>query len=108
MDFEAPNWRTASDKAAKTTLESLFHSSIWPNDYGDHASIRASLVEHCLVQLYSAFFIKNALSSPLAEKFYTCIATADCVYNRKWLVHMRRLVSDSANAGRSTAAHASL
>jgi len=78
---------TASNETAKTALESLFHPSIRPNYYRDHAAISAGLVQHCLAQFHPAFFVCDAFGIPLSEKFYTCITSADGVHNGNLHVH---------------------
>ena len=99
---------TASNETAKTTLESLFHSSIRPNYYGNHAAISAGLVQHCLAQFHPAFFVCQAFGIPLSEKFYTRIAPADGIDNRNLHVHMPRFIRDPATLAQSTRARASL
>jgi hypothetical protein len=56
----------ASDETAKTTLESLLHSSIRPDYYRDHAAISPGQVQHCLTQFHAAFFIRDAFGIPLS------------------------------------------
>ena len=72
---------TVSNKTAKTTLESLFHPSIRPNDYGNHAAVSAGFSEHDLAQFHAAFFVGDALGIPLLEKSHTRITSADRVHN---------------------------
>ena len=78
---------TASNETAKTALKSLFHLSIGPNYYWDHAAISAGLVQHYLAQFHPAFFVRDAFSIPLSEKFYTRITSADGVHNGNLHVH---------------------
>ncbi len=99
---------TVSNKTAKTTLEPLFHPSIRPNDYGNHAAVSAGFIEHDLAQFHAAFFVGDTLGIPLLEKSHTRITSADGVHNRNLLVHMPRFIPDPANLGHSTAVRASL
>jgi hypothetical protein len=81
----------ASDKTPKTTLESLFHSSIRPDHYWNHVAVGSGFVKNCLAQLHPTFFICDAFSIPLSEQSDTRIAPADGVHNGKLLVHTPRL-----------------
>jgi hypothetical protein len=89
--------RTTLNEAAEITFESLLHPSIRPNHDGNHIAVSAGLVQQFLAQIHPAFFVCDALSFPLSEKFHTRIASADGVHDGNLHVHVPRFKRDRAS-----------